>query len=192
MWLLLVYHYLNLTSVSLAVPASPLAVRPLLCLLWREWYHLLYIDLPQPNRGLLSPIWSWKEPLYTAMAWETSLLYREGIFIFLFYLIYFYQTYILCINITCFTLQLYTGWDTSNSEPSVWGDQQQQQSCNKIHPVQSGTDVCVVGSGWSEDEAKQQEDNVDSDEGIVYVSSVTHLVPQDFQENEENFIIHYS
>lgn len=73
----LTYHYFHLTSVSLAVSAGPLAVRPLLCLLWGGWYHLLHIDLPQPNRGLLSAA-SWRKPLCAAMAPETSLLYRKG------------------------------------------------------------------------------------------------------------------
>lgn len=64
-------------SVSLAVPAGPLAVRPLLCFLWGGWYHLLHIDVPQPSRGLLSPS-SREKPLCAAMAPETSLVYTEG------------------------------------------------------------------------------------------------------------------
>lgn len=72
-----VFYRVNVTFVSLAVPAGTLAVRPLLCLLRGGWYHLLHIDLPQPNRGLLSST-PWKEPLCAAVAQETSLLYREG------------------------------------------------------------------------------------------------------------------
>lgn len=83
---------------------------------------------------------------------------------------YFYQIYVHIVH--CLNLfQSYTGWDTSNTEPPVWGDQQRQQSCNKIHPIQSGADVCVVDKGWCDDEAKQQ-DNVDSDEGILHLVSI--------------------
>lgn len=52
----------NITSFSVAVPAGSVAVRPLLCFLWSGWYHLLRTDLPQPDRGLLSPS-RWKKPL---------------------------------------------------------------------------------------------------------------------------------
>lgn len=64
-------------TVCLAVPAGPLAVRPLLCFLWGGRYPLLYTDIPQQNRGLLSAS-SWKQPLGSAVASTATLLYREG------------------------------------------------------------------------------------------------------------------
>lgn len=70
-------HVYCILTVCLAVSAGPLAVRPLLCLLWGGWYPLLYIDVPQQNRGLLSAS-SWKKPLGSAVASKAALLYREG------------------------------------------------------------------------------------------------------------------
>jgi len=67
----------DLTSVSLAVPAGALAVGPLLRLLWGGRHHLLPIDVPEPNRGLLSR-WSGSKALRTAMAPGTSRGHREG------------------------------------------------------------------------------------------------------------------
>lgn len=60
------------------VSADTLAVRPLLCVLWCGWLHVLHTDVPQPNWGFLSPS-GWKELLLTAMASKNSFTSTEGI-----------------------------------------------------------------------------------------------------------------
>lgn len=158
-------HVYCILTVCLAVSAGPLAVRPLLCLLWGGWYPLLYIDVPQQNRGLLSAS-SWKKPLGSAVASKAALLYREGsntadwgtpevTLKWQFLRPFWYYNHS-------------TDWDPYKPESTVWRPQQQQQPHRGLHALQSEEDVWSVDQSWTEDEAEGQQHGLEADEGIKF------------------------
>lgn len=65
-----------------------------------------------------------------------------------------------------FKLWSHTDWHPGNAEPSVWGDQQQQQLGSWVYPLQSGKNVWAVDRGWFKAEEEQQQHKHNSDEGI--------------------------